>query len=48
MPVLPRDFYARPTLVVARALIGKTNGDSVEVPTPRGNKSYEIVTVAFG
>ena len=36
------------TSPLARALIGKTNGDSVEVPTPRGNKSYEIVTVAFG
>src|SRR5262249_55021917 len=32
----------------ARALIGKSMGDSVEVSTPRGNKSYEIVTVAFG
>ena len=36
------------TSPLARALIGKTNGDSVEVSTPRGNKSYEIVTVAFG
>ena len=36
------------TSPLARALIGKTNGDSVEVSTPRGNKSYEVVTVAFG
>ena len=33
---------------MARALIGKATGDSVEVSTPRGNKSYEIVTVGFG
>ena len=33
---------------LARALIGKAKGDSVEVSTPRGAKSYEIVTVAFG
>jgi len=33
---------------LARALIGKGKGDSVEVSTPRGNKSYEVVTVAFG
>lgn len=32
---------------VARALIGKTVGDSVEVKTPGGAKSYEIVEVAF-
>jgi transcription elongation factor GreA len=32
---------------LARALIGKGKGDSVEVSTPRGAKSYEIVTVAF-
>ena len=32
---------------LARALIGKGKGDSVEVSTPRGNKSYEVVTVAF-
>jgi len=32
---------------LARALIGKGKGDSVEVSTPRGAKSYEVVTVAF-
>ncbi len=32
---------------IARALIGKKMGDSVEVNTPGGAKSYEIVTVAF-
>jgi len=35
------------TSPLARALIGKGKGDSVEVSTPRGAKSYEIVTVAF-
>lgn len=32
---------------VARALIGKTVGDTVEVVTPGGGKSYEIVDIAF-
>ena len=32
---------------VARALIGKAVGDTVEVRTPGGAKSYEIVEVAF-
>lgn len=32
---------------VARALIGKTVGDSVEVRSPGGSKSYEIIEVAF-
>src|SRR6266852_1384143 len=36
------------TSPLARALIGKGKGDSVEVSTPRGAKSYEIVTVAVG
>jgi transcription elongation factor GreA len=36
------------TSPLARALIGKGKGDNVEVSTPRGNKSYEVVTVAFG
>lgn len=32
---------------IARALIGKTAGDSVEVATPGGGKSYEILKVRF-
>ena len=32
---------------LARALIGKEEGDSVEVMTPGGGKSYEVVSVAF-
>ncbi len=35
------------TSPTARALIGKTVGDSVEVSTPGGGKSYEILGVAF-
>ncbi|HEX4767570.1 MAG TPA: transcription elongation factor GreA [Lichenihabitans sp.] len=31
----------------ARALIGKKKGDSVEVNTPGGGKSYEVVGVVF-
>ena len=36
------------TSPLARALIGKQTGENVEVATPRGAKSYEVVTVAFG
>ena len=32
---------------IARALIGKTSGDSVEVPAPGGVRSYEILEVRF-
>jgi len=32
---------------IARALIGKKVGDHVEVNTPGGGKSYEVVEVAF-
>ena len=32
---------------IARALIGKEVGDSVEVNTPGGGKSYEILSVKF-
>ncbi len=32
---------------IGRALIGKKIGDTVEVNTPGGGKSYEIVDVAF-
>lgn len=33
---------------IARALIGKCTGDSVEVAAPGGARSYEIVDVRFG
>jgi transcription elongation factor GreA len=32
---------------IARALMGKTVGDTVEVTTPGGGKSYEVVDVRF-
>ncbi len=32
---------------LARALIGKEEGDSVEVRTPGGTKDYEVATVAY-
>lgn len=32
---------------LGRALIGKTVGDAVEVSTPGGGKSYEVVEVTF-
>ena len=35
------------TSPIARALMGKTIGDQVEVTTPGGGKSYEVVGVAF-
>ncbi len=35
------------TSPLARALIGRSKGDSVEVDTPRGAKSYEIIKVSY-
>ena len=35
------------TSPTARALIGKKAGDSVEVNTPGGGKSYEILEIAY-
>lgn len=35
------------TSPIARALVGKTIGDTVEVSTPGGGKSYEVVGVRF-
>jgi transcription elongation factor GreA len=35
------------TSPIGRALIGKSLGESVEVSTPRGAKSYEIVKVVY-
>ncbi|MEN8840815.1 MAG: transcription elongation factor GreA, partial [Octadecabacter sp.] len=32
---------------IARALIGKEEGDSVEVRTPGGVKSYEVLSIVF-
>ena len=35
------------TSPLARALISKSVGDAVEVPTPKGAKSYEVIKVKF-
>lgn len=35
------------TAPLARALVGKSEGETVEVTTPSGAKAYEIVSVAF-
>lgn len=35
------------TSPIARALIGKGKGDSVEVTTPKGSKSYEVVKIEW-
>ena len=32
---------------IARALIGKSKGDSAEVTTPRGTRSYEILKIEY-
>ena len=36
------------TSPIARALIGKQEGDTVEVMTPGGGKSYEIIKIRYG
>ncbi len=33
---------------LAKAMIGKKPGDSISVPTPGGDRTYEIVAVRFG
>ncbi len=35
------------TAPLGRALIGKSQGDAVEVVTPSGDKSYEVLSVRF-
>ena len=35
------------TSPLARALIGKTSGESVEVRTPNGQRGYEVVSVEY-
>ena len=32
---------------LARALIGKEEGDSIEVNTPGGSKNYEVLSVTY-
>jgi len=32
---------------IARALIGKSKGDSAEVTTPKGSRSYEVLKIEF-
>lgn len=36
------------TSPLARALIGKKLGDTIEVETPRGPKSYDVIDLSFG
>lgn len=38
--------YISTSSPIARAMIGKRVGESVEVTTPRGAKSYEILSIA--
>ena len=35
------------TAPISRALMGKKTGDSIEVVTPKGSKTYEIIEVKF-
>ena len=32
---------------IAKALIGKDEGDNVEVKTPGGQKSYEVISISY-
>jgi transcription elongation factor GreA len=43
----PSDGRISVTSLIARALIGRKVGDSVEVMTPGGQKDYEIVKVRY-
>ena len=36
------------TSPIARALIGKSEGDEVDVRTPGGERAYEILEVRYG
>jgi transcription elongation factor GreA len=42
-----KDGKVSVTSPIARALIGKSKGDSVEVTTPRGTKSYELKKIEW-
>jgi transcription elongation factor GreA len=41
---LGRISYASP---IARALVGKSEGDAVEVTTPGGKRNYEVIAVRY-
>ena len=42
-----RDGKISITSPIARALIGKVKGDSAEVTTPKGTRSYEILKIEY-
>lgn len=42
-----RDGKVSITSPIARALIGKSAGDSVEVTTPKGARSYEVLKIEW-
>jgi transcription elongation factor GreA len=42
-----RDGKISITSPIARALIGKAKGDSAEVTTPKGTRSYEILKIEY-
>jgi transcription elongation factor GreA len=42
-----RDGKISITSPIARALIGKTKGESAEVTTPKGTRSYEILKIEY-
>jgi len=42
-----RDGKISITSPIARALIGKVKGDSAEVTTPKGSRSYEILKIEY-
>ncbi len=41
---LSRISFASP---IARALVGKSEGDAVEVVTPGGRRNYEVIAVRY-
>jgi transcription elongation factor GreA len=41
---LGRISFASP---IARALVGKSQGDAVEVATPGGTRNYEVISVRY-
>ena len=44
---LTRSIPRRDVKPLAKALIGKKVGDSISVPAPGGDRTYEILSIAF-